>query len=185
MRKLIVSGLWIVSTVIILVIVATSVYIFACRNFNTTSGDTSLLTREKIIVSTKPGEVTPLTDMGQFDRQVVYLMHPYQETIESKTPHADRINEYLRSVQYVGDEGRWSLVFVDDSQVRLVSFNRSEKLDVAGIRQLSEQNKRTMPPAFQPAKWAETEQAAFYTVLEDGRRYIVLGRMSKSLPPLE
>lgn len=133
-----------------------------------------LLTEKKLLSLTTPGEVTPLKKIVQFDQKYVYTLGPYQDFVSNECPQADRINQHLRAVNYVADEGHWSLVFADEDKVIIITFKR--KPDFLGVHELKEQYRQEMPTNFKPSNWAEMDQAALYRLSIEDRQYLVFGR---------
>jgi hypothetical protein len=145
------------------------------HNLNTRESAT-VVTPKKLMSATKLGEVTRLKEMWEFDQQLVYVLYPYQNTIPSDNPQAERINQHLRSIKYMGDEGYWSLVFVDDQRVTITTFNRG-KIPILGRHEINDRDRLSVPANFEPATWAEINDAAFFKLYKDDRQYLIFGRI--------
>ena len=166
MKKIVVAG------VLLILLIAGGI---VWCTINTTGGDTLLINQKKLMSATKRGEVTLLTEMGEFNQQLVCVLYPYANSVSQDTPQAEKINQYLRSINYIGDEDYWSLIFVDDVNVSITTFKNS-KIPILKKYHLNDKDKVSIPAGFEQATWAESNHAAFFKLCKNNRDYLIFGR---------
>jgi len=84
------------------------------------------------------------------------------------------VNEYLATTNFSSDEGHFSFVLVGDEAIDIVTFKRSQQLDVLSDRRAISAAER-LPKGFAPHGCASGENAALMKVRLRERSYVVLG----------
>jgi hypothetical protein len=72
------------------------------------------------------GQVLPLRKLVNIPASRVCVLYPYQDRVPENFAESSRINDYLSSLKYMGDEGHWSLLIVETNQISISRFARSE-----------------------------------------------------------
>lgn len=72
----------------------------------------------------KVGQVLPLRKLVNIPASRVCVLYPYQDRVPENFTESSRINDYLRSSKYMGDEGHWSLLIVEPNKILISRFAR-------------------------------------------------------------
>ena len=136
---------------------------------------------ERHLAQLHPDMVTALPDMGWPAGTLLCPMGLYQSELSDSAPHADRVNLFLKQKQFLGDEGRWSLIVVKpqpqgDAGIVQLFFKRAD-YDMINDTQRIALDVQTVPPGFAPQDCVTVEQARVLVTREPGshRKLIILG----------
>lgn len=130
---------------------------------------------KRAIAAIPIGESRRVADLAISDFVRVCGLYPYQERLHAGARDGDRVNAYLSYIGYSADEGHWALVFISDDAIELVSFKRSEQLDILAEGELRSPKAPKLPPGFLPVDCAVRERTALSKVAFRDRIYVVLG----------
>ena len=128
-----------------------------------------------------PDTVAALPDMGWPAGTLLCPLTLYQNELPGSAPPADRVNAFLKQKQFLGDEGRWSLIVVKplpqgDAGIEQLFFKRAD-YDVINDPQRIARDVQTVPPGFAPQACVTVEQARVLLTREPGshRKLIIFG----------
>ena len=71
------------------------------------------------------GQILPLRNLVKVPHGLVCVLYPYQDRVAENSRESARVNAYLRSLDYVGEEVSWSLLIVEPSKISLSRFDNS------------------------------------------------------------
>lgn len=130
--------------------------------------------------SLKVGQVLPLRNLVKIPAGRVCVLYPYQNRVPEKFTESSRVNDYLRSSKYMGDEGHWSLLIVEPNKISISRFARSERLDILPFSKIHLVSRAKLPNNFlQPLDCALSGAAAVAKIVADGkfenRIYLIFG----------
>ena len=136
---------------------------------------------DRHLAQLRPDTVAALPDMGWPAGTLLCPMGLYQSELSDSAPHADRVNLYLKQKQFLGDEGRWSLIVVKplpqgDAGIEQLFFKRAD-YDVINDPQRIARDAQAVPPGFAPQDCVTVEQARVLLTREPGshRKRIIFG----------
>ena len=136
---------------------------------------------ERHLAQLRPDTVTALPDMGWPAGTLLCPLTLYQNELPGSAPPADRVNAFLKQKQFLGDEGRWSLIVVKplpqgDAGIEQLFFKRAD-YDVINDPQRIARDVQTVPPGFAPQDCVTVEQARVLLTREPGshRKLIIFG----------
>ena len=129
----------------------------------------------------RPDTVAALPDMGWPAGTLLCPLTLYQNELPGSAPPADRVNAFLKQKQFLGDEGRWSLIVVKplpqgEAGIEQLFFKRAD-YDVINDPQRIARDVQTVPPGFAPQDCVTVEQARVLLTREPGshRKLIIFG----------
>ncbi|MDR0564487.1 MAG: hypothetical protein LBG78_06075 [Azoarcus sp.] len=132
------------------------------------------------------GSVTKLSSLGLKAADTVCVLHPYQRTLIEEHPEKQRIDTYLRSIDFRTQEWSWSLVILRDNNISLSKFRRSNDADIANSFILDRLMKNSplliIPADFEIAECAQFERSSLLKISVTERNcpknciYYVFGR---------
>ena len=130
----------------------------------------------------KVGQVLPLRKLVNIPASHVCVLCPYQDHVPENFTESSRINDYLRSSKYMGDEGHWSLLIVEPNKISISRFARSERLDILPFSKIHLVSRAKLPNNFlQPLYCALSAAAAVAKIVADekfeNRIYLIFGEM--------
>jgi hypothetical protein len=123
----------------------------------------------------KIDEVVALRKFLKTERGTLCVLFPYQEDVVNSKPYSDRINNYLKKINYVADEGHWAFVFVNDEIVKISKIKRSEKLDIMGIREINSIQGKKLPVNFLPTNCVSVDKGLLWKIKINERVFLILG----------
>ena len=138
---------------------------------------------DRHLAQLRPDTVAALADMGWPAGTLLCPMGLYQSELSDSAPHADRVNLFLKQKQFLGDEGRWSLIVVKPQPaenagagIEQLFFKRAD-YDVINDPQRIARDVQTVPPGFAPQDCVNVEQARVLLTREPGshRKLIIFG----------
>ena len=71
------------------------------------------------------GQVLPLRKLVKVPVGLVCVLYPYQDRVAKDSKESTRINDYLRMLEYRGEEYSFSLLIVEPSKISLSRFDNS------------------------------------------------------------
>ena len=139
-----------------------------------------MIERNVFETSLKVGQVLPLRNLVKIPAGRVCVLYPYQNRVPEKFTESSRVNDYLRSSKYMGDEGHWSLLIVEPNKISISRFARSERLDILPFSKIHLVSRAKLPNNFlQPLDCALSGAAAVAKIVADGkfenRIYLIFG----------
>ena len=136
---------------------------------------------DRHLAQLRPDTVAALPDMGWPAGTLLCPLTLYQNELPGSAPPADRVNAFLKQKQFLGDEGRWSLIVVKplpqgDAGIEQLFFKRAD-YDVINDPQRIARDVQTVPPGFAPQDCVNVEQARVLLTREPGshRKLIIFG----------
>ena len=136
---------------------------------------------DRHLAQLRPDTVTALPDMGWPAGTLLCPMGLYQSELSDSAPPADRVNAFLKQKQFLGEEGRWSLIVVKplpqgDAGIEQLFFKRAD-YDVINDPQRIARDVQTVPAGFAPQDCVTVEQARVLLTREPGshRKLIIFG----------
>jgi hypothetical protein len=69
------------------------------------------------------GQVLPLRKLVKVPVGLVCVLYPYQDRVAKNSKESARINDYLRFLEYMGEESSWSLLIVEPAKISLSRFD--------------------------------------------------------------
>ena len=136
---------------------------------------------DRHLAQLRPDTLTALPDMGWPASTLLCPLTLYQNELPGSAPPADRVNAFLKQKQFLGDEGRWSLIVVKplpqgDAGIEQLFFKRAD-YDVINDPQRIARDVQTVPPGFAPQACVTVEQARVLLTREPGshRKLIIFG----------
>ena len=129
----------------------------------------------------RPGTVTTLPDMGWPSGTLLCPMTSYQSELNGSEPPADRVNAFLASKKFRGDEGHWSLIVVKpatagDAGIEHLTFKRAN-FDVVNEAEMLKPDARAIAADFTMQTCVPVEKARVLAAPQQGsdRTLIVFG----------
>ncbi|WP_373073160.1 hypothetical protein [Sulfurimonas sp.] len=112
-----------------------------------------------------------VTDLLEKNYEKICVLPPYGWEVfeEHNTSEVQRMNEYLKSIEYANDEGAWSLVVLNNKKVELLKFHR------ANIDIFSSNRSKYLPESFVEEMCSTSQDGYFYLSTVNKRKYITLG----------
>lgn len=104
------------------------------------------------------------------------LLGPYMDRLPPDAPQAERVNAYLKSINYVAHEGIWSLIRVMPEAVQVLQFHRSSELDLASSSLVAKMDTVAIPLGFVATSCVTGSEAWFAKISYEDRNYVILGR---------
>ena len=136
---------------------------------------------DRHLAQLRPDTVAALPDMGWPAGTLLCPLTLYQNELPGSAPPADRVNAFLKQKQFLGEEGRWSLIVVTpmsegDAGIVQLLFKRAD-YDVINDTQRIARDAQTVPPGFVPQACVTVEQARVLVTREPGshRKLIIFG----------
>lgn len=123
------------------------------------------------------GQTLPFSNLSSSAFQEICLLQPYQDRLVSSETSATRVNEFLATVDYIPDEGRFAFVLIGRETIEIAVFKRSRHLDILAKHTISPSVEETLPKGFVPLDCANGETAALMKTELRDRTYIVLGEV--------
>ena len=132
--------------------------------------------------SLKVGQVLPLRSLVKIPAGRVCVLYPYHDSVPNNFMESARINDYLRSSKYMGDEGHWSLLIVEPYKISISRFARSEDLDILPFSKIHLVSRAKLPNNFEEPLDCVPLDAALATKIVanekfENRIYLVFGEM--------
>lgn len=106
--------------------------------------------------------------------ELVCALAPYQNEIHGYGEFDSAINAYLRETSYVAEEGKASILSIDQGQISLLSFYTNGNLDYMGPDEFSRHVQSSFKD-FKSTYCAEYAQAKVLKFTFSNRTYITLG----------
>ena len=136
---------------------------------------------DRHLAQLRPDTVAALPDMGWPAGTLLCPMGLYQSELSDSAPHADRVNLFLKQKQFLGEEGRWSLIVVKplpqaDAGIEQLFFKRAD-YELINEPQRIARDVQTVPPGFAPQACVTVERARVLVTREPGshRKLIIFG----------
>ena len=132
--------------------------------------------------SLKVGQVLPLRNLVKVPHGLVCVLYPYQDRVAENSKESARVNAYLRSLGYMGEEVSWSLLIVEPSKISISRFRASQHLDILLWSRIHDESSAKLPSNFvEPLDCFSLEAAAVTKIDGDksssDRIYLVFGEM--------
>lgn len=122
----------------------------------------------------KIDEVVALRKFLKNEIGTLCVLFPYQEDVINNKPYSERINDYLKKINYVADEGHWAFVFVNDEIVKISKMKRTERLDVMGGREMNAIQNKKLLVNFLPVNCVSVEKGFLWKVRINERVFLIL-----------
>jgi predicted RND superfamily exporter protein len=119
-------------------------------------------------------KITNLTDKHY---NSICVINPYASNIDNNKNSNEiiQMNNYLKKISYVGEEGNWAFVTSLDNNIEMFKFNRGE-IDIFS----SESNKKIkLPDNFLANKCVDFKNGFLYLFENEKRKYIILGELKQ------
>ena len=112
-----------------------------------------------------------VTDLLEKNYEKICVLPPYGGEVfeEDNTSEVQKMNAYLKSIEYANDEGTWSLVVLNDKKVELFKFDRGN-IDI-----FSSNRSKYLPENFVEEMCSTSQDGYFYLSTVNKRKYITLG----------
>jgi hypothetical protein len=123
----------------------------------------------------KDNSLIKFTNLINKDYNRICVINPYESNIDNdeNSNEINQMNDYLKKISYVGDEGNWAFVMSIDNSIELFEFNRGE-IDI--FSSLSN-SKIKFPDNFVPNNCIDFKNGFLYLFENEKRKYIILGEL--------
>jgi len=130
----------------------------------------------------KIGQILPLRNLVKVPHGLVCVLYPYQDRVAENSKESARVNAYLRSLDYMGEEVSWSLLIVEPSRISISRFRRSPRLDILLWSRIHDESSARLPNNFVESLDCFSLASAAVTKIDgdkssSGRIYLVFGEM--------
>lgn len=129
----------------------------------------------KILNSWENNSFLKLTNLTDKSYVKVCILKPYNSNIINN-PNLNELNlmnNYLKKISYIGDEGHWSLVTLIDDKVELFKFKRNE----VDISYFGLNEKINFPMNFDEKECIVFENGFLYLFENEKRKYVIFGEI--------
>lgn len=129
----------------------------------------------KILNSWKNNSFLKLTNLINKSYVEVCVLKPYESNIinNSNLNELNLMNNYLKKISYIGDEGHWALVTLIDNKVEVFKFKR----DQVDISYFGLKEKINFPMNFDEKECIGFENGFLYLFENEKRKYIIFGEI--------
>ncbi len=127
----------------------------------------------KILSSWKNNNFLKLTNLTNKNYVKVCVLRPYESDIinNSNLNELNLMNNYLKKISYIGDEGHWALVTLIDDKVEMFKFKRNQ----VDISYLGLNVKINFPKNFDEKDCMEFKNGFLYQFENENRKFIIFG----------
>jgi hypothetical protein len=130
----------------------------------------------------KIGQILPLRNLVKVPHGLACVLYPYQDRVAENSKESARVNAYLRSLDYMGEEVSWSLLIVEPSRISISRFSTSPRLDILLWSRIHNESSAKLPNTFVEALDCFSLEVAAVTKIDgdkssSGRIYLVFGEM--------
>jgi len=141
----------------------------ACSSFTGKEKNNHL--EVKLLNMWEENKFLKVTNLLEKNYEKICVLPPYGWEVfeEHNTSEVQKMNEYLKSIEYVNDEGTWSLVVLNNKKVELFKFHR-ENIDI-----FSSNRSKYLPENFVEEMCSTSQDGYFYLSTVNKRKYITLG----------
>lgn len=113
---------------------------------------------------------------------LVCVLYPYQDRVAENSRESARVNAYLRSLDYMGEEVCWSLLIVEPSRISISRFRASQHLNILLWSRIYDESSVKLPSNFVESLDCFSLASAAVTKIDgdkssSGRIYLVFGEM--------
>jgi hypothetical protein len=122
----------------------------------------------------KPVMIGPLVGP---DVKAVCVLQPYQDQLTTRDNVAERLNAQLRAQALAVDESHFIFAIIRNHALQLNRIERSNRLDIFGVRQLP--TEISLPDQFAQAECSAAHTAAIVKVMYRERAYAVFGSVPR------
>lgn len=143
----------------------------------------SILSKEDIVSKIKPGNITKLSSLTNKPFTRVYVLTAYQGKVDTKAPDSKKINNYLKSIDYVYGEADRALIFLTKDHIYITKFLCDWDLDLTLEDYPCPVPKNTFRKEFHPCTYTDASEAVIakfkqgYPNDKRIRTCIILGKM--------
>jgi len=129
----------------------------------------------------KIGQIIPLRNLVKVPHGLVCVLYPYQDRVAENSKESARVNAYLRSLDYMGEEVSWSLLIVEPSKISISRFRTSQHLDILPFSKIGDTSRaRVANGIAEPSDCFSLEAAVVTKIVADkldNSVYLVFGEM--------
>lgn len=121
----------------------------------------------------------PLRSVFKKNTGVVCVIYPYGDKVINTNGGNEKeiktINEYLRKIDFVADEGTWGLIVLIKNDIQLLKFDRNP--DILSSLEVEALKKIRVPSGFMPQQCASIDFGYFVQTTIKDRKFVILGEM--------